>query len=178
MKPISMLILIGLLTLGASQAAEITKGPLIKGYGGHLKVKSLDYPIPKGAMKVVFDVSKTSDEPDQLNRNLNTPARFLNMHAANGVKAEHMKLAIVIHGGAAKDLLKNQAYQKRFMVDNPNINLLDALHNNGVRIIVCGQTKEYRGYKDEELLPFVEVSLSAMTALVDLQQKGYALIAF
>jgi len=141
-------------------------------------VKNLDYPIPNGVMRAAFDVSKTPEEADELNRSLNTPARFLNMHAARGVPSKNMDLAIVVHGAAAKDLLSNKAYNKKFLVNNPNAELLTALHNEGVRIIVCGQTKEYREYSDDDLLPFVEVSLSALTALIDLQQKGYALIAF
>ena len=46
------------------------------------------------------------------------------------------------------------------------------------KLIVCGQTVAFKGYKRDEILDFVDVSLSAITALVGLQSQGYQLITF
>ena len=89
-----------------------------------------------------------------------------------------MKAALIIHGKAGKDILTNAAYNKRYITDNPNAELLKKLHDAGVQIIVCGQTVEFRSYKRDEILDFVDISLSAITALISLQSKGYQLITF
>jgi intracellular sulfur oxidation DsrE/DsrF family protein len=47
-----------------------------------------------------------------------------------------------------------------------------------VKIIVCGQTAAYYGVKTDELLPGVQMALSAMTAHALLQQQGYTLNPF
>jgi len=100
------------------------------------------------------------------------------MHARAGVKSDQVKLALVIHGSAGKDMLSSEAYKARFGVENPNEALLAALRSNGVRVILCGQTASHRGLQQAELAPGVEVALSAMTALVALQSEGYQLISF
>jgi intracellular sulfur oxidation DsrE/DsrF family protein len=69
-------------------------------------------------------------------------------------------------------------YRERFGVANPNLPLLEALHGFGVRILLCGQSQASRGIERDALAGPVEVSLSAMTALVELQHRGYRLIAF
>jgi intracellular sulfur oxidation DsrE/DsrF family protein len=150
---------------------------LIPGYGKYKQVADTNFKTPK-SLKVVFDVYTSNDDLEQVNRGINTVARFLNMHYNAGVKPKNMHTAIVIHGAAGKDILKNSAYNKRNIVDNPNAELLKLLHDNGVQIIVCGQTVEFRGYKRDEILEFVDVSLSAITALVSLQAQGYQLITF
>lgn len=150
---------------------------LIEEFGDFKQVSHIDVAIPK-KLKAVFDVYTSSDDIDISNKGINTVARFLNMHFDSGVKLKNMKTALVIHGSAGKDVLNNKAYNKYFDTDNPNIELLKQLHKNDVKIILCGQTKEFRGYKEEELLDFVDVSLSAITALLSLQSEGYGIINF
>lgn len=48
----------------------------------------------------------------------------------------------------------------------------------GVRIIVCGQSAAHYEVATGELLPGVEMALSAMTAHALLQQEGYTLNPF
>lgn len=150
---------------------------LIERYGQYKQVENLDFNTPK-SLKAVFDVYTSNDDNEELNRGLNTVARYLNMHFDAGLKVKNIKAAIVIHGAAGKDILTNKAYNKRFIANNPNAKLLKLLHDNSVQIIVCGQTVEFRGYKRDEILDFVDVSLSAITALVSLQAQGYQLITF
>lgn len=150
---------------------------LIKGYGQFKPVANTSFKTPK-KFKAVFDVYTSHDNDEELNRGINTVARFLNMHFDAGVKKKNMKAALILHGKAGKDILNNIAYNKRYITDNPNAELLKKLHDVGVQIIVCGQTVEFRGYKRDEILDFIDVSLSAITALVDLQSKGYQLITF
>jgi intracellular sulfur oxidation DsrE/DsrF family protein len=150
---------------------------LIEGYGDFKQVKDTDFITPK-KLKVVFDVYISNEENDGVNKGINTVARFLNMHYDAGVKLKNIKAALVIHGSAGKDILTHTAYDKRYITNNPNLELLQKLHDAGVNIIVCGQTIEFKGYKRNEIIDFITVSLSAITALVSLQAQGYQIINF
>ncbi|MGA9572873.1 MAG: DsrE family protein [Lysobacterales bacterium] len=164
---------------GQLYAAEPQTGPVIVAFGAV-------YEVPVGAWnlqpdthyKVSMDVSATEDFSGDLNRRIESAARFLNLHAKNGIDPKNIELVIVVHGPAARDLLKDDAYQARFNEPNPNTAMLAALHGAGVKIYLCGQTAAHRGYSAEELNPAVSLALSAMTAHVRLQSEGFTLIPF
>ncbi len=165
--------------LAAQALSTPRSGPVIGGFGAVYAVPDVDYPTPADHVyRVVFDVSGSPETPDQLNASINTLARFLNMHAQAGVLPENLLLALVLHGGAGKDALHHDAYRKRFGTENPNLALLVALQQAGVRIYLCGQTASHRGYPKKDLAAPVQLALSAMTALVTLQAEGYELVAF
>lgn len=154
-------------------------GPVIRNYGPVFDVADGAYSLKKDThYKVSMDVSATGDASEDLNRRLESAARFLNMHARNGIDARNIEFAIVVHGAAGKDLLKDDAYMGRFDGPNPNTALLNALGEAGVEIYLCGQTAAYRGFSAEELNPAVTMALSAMSAHVRLQSEGYTLIPF
>ena len=162
-----------------AQTATPQPGPVIPSAGAVYAVPNPDFPTPPDRRyRAVFDVSETAEAPDEPNRGLNTVARFLNMHAQAGVPPSQLEAAVVVHGGAGKDLLNDSAYRARFGVANPNGPLLEALSEAGVRIILCGQTAASRDLPREQLAEPVEMALSAMTALVLLQDDDYRLIAF
>ncbi len=160
-------------------AAEPQTGPVIEAFGPV-------YDVPAGALnlkqdthyKVSMDVSATADFSSDLNRHLESAARFLNMHARNGIDPKSIDFAIVVHGSAGKDLLTDDAYRARFDGPNPNTAMLAALHGAGVKIYLCGQTAAHRGFSAGELNPAVSLALSAMTAHVLLQSEGFTLIPF
>lgn len=160
-------------------AAEPQTGPVIKDYGPVLSVPDGSYNLKNNThYKVSMDVSATGDFPDDLNRHFESAARFLNMHAQNGIDPENIEFALIVHGAAAKDLLKDSAYDARFGEPNPNTAMLNALGEAGVEIYLCGQTAAFRHFAAEELNPAVTMALSAMTAHVRLQSEGYTLIPF
>ena len=135
-------------------------------------------PIPDGTiMRVSFDVAPQAD-PGKLNRNFVSAARFLNMHVEAGMAPEDLQLALVIHGGAANDLLAPLSYREREGSASANAALLEVLMTHGVRIILCGQTAAYYDIDKADLVPGVEMALSAMTAHALLQQQGYSLNPF
>ncbi|MCP4272406.1 MAG: DsrE family protein [Gammaproteobacteria bacterium] len=172
-----LMILIILLQSHVIKAEKSQKAPVLTDYGPVYAIKDRDTPLPINyTYRAVFDVTTTASEPQDHSRRLESVARFLNMHALNGVTLENMQLAVVIHGKAVKDILNNTAYQKKFQVDNPNQQLIEQLHEKGVKFYVCGQTTAFLDYKRMDILPAIEVSLSAMTQLVILQDNGYALL--
>ncbi len=83
-----------------------------------------------------------------------------------------------MHGEAANSLLKNEFYKELYQQDNPNIGLLEALSQNNVEILLCGQTAVHRNIPMERRIPETKLALSAMTALIQLQNEGYRLISF
>ena len=177
----SLVVGVGLHVVGLTAQALSTprSGPVIDGYGAVYAVPDVDYDTPVDHVyRVVFDVSGSAESPDQINASINTLARFLNMHAQAGVPPENLQLALVLHGGAGKDALHHDAYRKRFGMENPNLPLLEALQEAGVRVYLCGQTASHRGYPKKDLAAPVQLALSAMTALVTLQAEGYELVAF
>lgn len=158
--------------------ADFKTGPVIEGYGPIAIVPDAMRIPDTMRFKIAFDSAKPS-EAGGVNRTLESAARFINMHAAAGVDPDRINVAVIVHGGAATDLLKDKSFASRREDEaNPNAPLIKALTDKGVRVILCGQTAAYRNIETDELLPNVELALSAMTAHAQLQQDGYTLNPF
>ncbi len=143
-------------------------GPVFKDFGPVADVE-VTMPIPADTMfRHSFDVSSPAAE-GAANTALVSAARFINMHARSGVAAGNIRLAIVVHGQAVTEMADSQS---------ASATLVTALVESGTRIIVCGQSAARRGVATEDLLPGVEMALSAMTAHALLQQQGYTLNPF
>lgn len=153
-------------------------GPAIDGFGPVFQVESPDFATPMGEYKLAFEVAVGAESPGELNSHIVSLARFLNMHTQAGVPRENLKLALVLHGTAAKDALDHVGYRDRYGIDNPNYDLIQALEGYGVQVILCGQSQMSRGLERNRLAPGVRVALSAMTALATLQSQGYNFLAF
>lgn len=168
-----------LLIFRSALAAEPETGPAIEGYGPVFAVSEGAFNLEPGRQyKVSKDVSASGQGSGELNRDLESVARFLNMQARTATPEDGIDMAVVVHGPAAKDMLNDAAYESRFGTANPNSGLLSALGKAGVKIYLCGQTAAYRGFGDDELHPAVIVAISAMTSHVRLQGDGYTLIPF
>jgi len=154
-------------------------GPIITGFGEVWEINEPDYKTNEDMeLKAVFDIMNSPEDHNQLNATIETAARFLNMHAQSGVPADQLKIALVVHNKASKDIITNEAYQKRYGTNNPNYELVQALLDAGGQIIFCGQSSLSRDFPREELIDGVQLSLSAMTALIQLQHEDYRLIKF
>ncbi|MCF6274753.1 MAG: DsrE family protein [Robiginitomaculum sp.] len=157
------------------------QGQAIPEFGKIAQVK-VDQPVYRHhKFKVAFDVSKQA-EAGELNRNLVSAARFINMHTAAGVKEKNIKLAVIVHGGATKDVTNAAYYSASQDGDdkktNANAALIKTLMDHGVEFYVCGQSAAYYDVENSDLLPGVKMALSAMTAHALLQQKNYTLKPF
>jgi len=163
-----------LLVASSAAAQQSTQaGPIIESGGAVFRV-SPTFETPMDLeYKVAYEVSSAASQPDRVNQSFNTPARFLNMHAQAGIPADKVHVAVVVHGGAVFELLDDEAYRERNGVANPNTALLRELIDNGTPVIVCGQSAASRRLPLDHLIPGVQVALSAMTAFVVLQERGY-----
>lgn len=174
---ISTLFLVLFTSFNNTFAQTKNAGPIIKEFGKVFRVENPDVKVDiQKEFKVVYDITSSSEDMGELNLAIETAARFLNMHAQAGVPKDQLKVALVVHSKAAKDLLNNAAYQYRFHVDNPNLNLVKALLDANVQVILCGQSAASRGFDRNELIPGVQISLSAMTALIQLNGEGYTIL--
>jgi len=159
--------------LAAAAPQAFHAGPVFPTYGQIARVDA-DMPLPPDTvMKVAFDVSDQA-KPGEVNRGFDTAARFINMNVAAGVKEANIHVAIVVHGKAGIDLLRQSAYAARTDgATNANAMLIDQLTQHGVQIYLCGQSAAGMGLAKRDLLPGVKLALSAMTAFALLQNQGY-----
>ncbi|WP_262693367.1 DsrE family protein [Kordiimonas aquimaris] len=156
-----------------AQPPGFSRGPLITEYGPVTKIENAAPISADVTFNVAFDVTERG-EIGSINRRFESAARFLNMHALAGVEANRMNLAVVVHGAAVKDLTHDVAYGG----ENANADLIKVLQAHGVKVYVCGQSAAFQGVVASELLPDVEMAVSAMTAHALLQQAGYTLNPF
>ncbi|MDT0648368.1 DsrE family protein [Zunongwangia sp. F260] len=164
-------------------AQELAQKRLIEEYGDSYEIPFAEFKTDTLALlKVVFDVSRPSENQQEPNEIFVAAARFLNMHYNAGANPNNLKIALVVHGAAANDVLNTEAYLRRTAtannIVNTNVALLSALAQEGVEIILCGQTAVYRDIKQHDVHQDVKFALSAMTALMQLQNEGYHLINF
>lgn len=176
--PIHLPLLLAFVALSTPvDAGEPSLGPAVEGYGPTYPIDDRDVPLEDGFVyRAVFDVASYGDDSGALNPRLVSVARYLNMHARNGVPVENMELAVVVHGAAVRNILDNDAYRSRYRIDNPNLELVKRLHAAGVRFYVCGQSLAFGKVAKSELADPVQVAVSAMTMLTVLQADGYALL--
>jgi intracellular sulfur oxidation DsrE/DsrF family protein len=168
------LLTLALVLVSAAPAAAQTGEALLKSVAKYTPVPNPGFPVPKDAVyKADWDINKGTENPADVDPVFKDVATFLVMADEAGIPRKNVKLAMVVHGNSAKNLLQNDAYKAITGVDNPNIPLLQALNDAGVQIIICGQSIPNRKLPGDKLLPFVKVSLSATFAHVTLHSQGY-----
>lgn len=129
---------------------------------------------PQLEYKIAFDLYDASKDSTQVNSTLVEVGRIYNLHRANGVPKEKLKLVAVIHGMTTNAILTDQAYQDKYGVANPNIPVMKALKQEGVDFVVCSQVMGFFNIPNEDIHPIVDVAISAKTALVMFDQMGYS----
>jgi intracellular sulfur oxidation DsrE/DsrF family protein len=154
--------------------------PLLKGgkYSGIIPINDpTEIPDPNIDYKILFEL--TQNNPDstikEINAGLDEIARVINLHVASGIPAKRIIPVIVVHATALNAIKNNEAYKKKYKVDNPNIKLINEMEKIGAKFIACGQAMEFFEVKREELLPEIKISLTAQTVITGYQLKGYVL---
>lgn len=154
----------------------------LEDFGPVYEIEEADFKVNLNQeFKAVFDIAKISDSKDQPNRMFQTLARYIRLHSAPELKNNSVKAVMVLHGSAIYDLLIHEEYAKYHNQEglkNPNLELLSLLTENNIEMVLCGQTSKHRSISKPMMHPDVKIALSAMTALIELQNKGYKLINF
>jgi intracellular sulfur oxidation DsrE/DsrF family protein len=137
-----------------------------------INVDEVDHkPDPTMEYKIVVDLTafskldtKDGDDnnpdddkikPEAVNWGLGALGRQLNLHVGAGIPKENIKLVAAVHGSSSKSFLTNEAYNKLYNMDNPNLDLLNKLNEAGVEFMLCGQSLGEIEKKD--LIPFAQV---------------------
>lgn len=151
--------------------------PVIQGYGGiQPTAGAAERPDKHRRYRVVFNVTKEAAAPGTVNPSLDKMARFINLLGADGVKAARGDLIAIVHGPATPLVMHNAAYRAKFGVDNPNLELIALLRQSGAQIHVCSQALAGNKIARENVVSGVQVDVSALTTLANLQLQGFALI--
>jgi intracellular sulfur oxidation DsrE/DsrF family protein len=167
-----------LILLTSTAFAQQALFPIIENFGGIYEISDSIDPEPGMEYNIVIDLKTLQRDKASLNPGLNNVARMMNLHGLGGVKAENLNVAVVIHGGATDLVINNEAYQKRYELDNPNLKLLDSLKEAGVEIYVCGQSLLARKYEFDELNPQITKGLSMLTVFTTYMNRGYKPLVF
>lgn len=174
---LTFLLLIGCFTIYAQTPAKLN--PIIKSYGSVFSIPDAAHkPDPSIKYKLLVELTENADKPDSLNDYLEAVATLINLHAAEGVPKENIQVAIVFRKMATYAVFGNEKFKEKFKADNPNIQLIQELHNAGVEMYVCGQTMLKRNFDKNILVPEAKIASSGLTAITTLQMQGYALVKF
>lgn len=164
-------------TAAAAQQSPDWRYPAVTGAGPVVPVPNATAkPSDDLAYKVVFNVTQGVPGDRRVSPDLASVARFVNLLALSGMDPKQADVVAVVHGPATAAVIDNRFYRARFGTENPNVELIRQLEQNGVDVIVCGQAVAGAGFPFEAVLQPVEVSISAMTELAKRQLQGYAFV--
>ena len=173
----TLLTLICVITMNYGYSQQVT--PAIEGFGAIYEIpQAVEKPDPSIDFKIVLDLKSGPVSPTDINPAINNIARMFNLHAVGGVPKEKLDVVGVLHNLATPAVITNEAYQRKYGMDNPNMELIKALKDSGVKLVVCGQSIIARGFQFEDVNPDIKVSVSALTAFTTYQMRGYNLLAF
>jgi len=159
----------------AANPPTITPG--VPGEGAMHPLPDAAYQPPKDAnYKVVFALTKSADSPQEVNPSLIRVARTVNLYVSAGVPISHLKFVAVASGPTTAAMLDDAHYQAKFGVVNPNSGLIHKLREVGVDVAVCGQAVLESNFETSWISHDVTLTLSALTTVTLLQQRGYALM--
>lgn len=149
-------------------------GPIIMSAGGSFLVDDANFMAPKGHVyKAVFEINVGGDTV-RVNEQLTTLARFYNVHGRHGIPEKKLHAAAVVHGSGSLSLLNDAAFSARIGAKvNPSRAMIEELIQHGAQIVLCGQTAGARNIRRDELIPGVQLAMSAMQALNVFQAQGY-----
>lgn len=158
-----------------AQSAERPSGSVIDlPNTTYAPVPGMDFPgDTEATYRFAWALASAADSAHKATGAFSGPARVLNALADDGVSSENVHLAIVAQGPAAMAMLNNDAYQRLHGIDNPNLPLLRELHENGVLLVVCGQTMVGRRMERSDFPDFIKVSRAATVARATLTAQGY-----
>jgi len=173
---VAMLALAGAAFVPSARAADTQwVYPAIANYGPvHPLPKASVQPNKNHVYKAVFDVTSAIKDPSKPEGGLVHVARAVNVFASAGVPVKNLKFVAILHGPATPAILNNEAYKKKYGVDNPNIALISALRKAGVHVDVCGQALADLGFEHAWVNKDVRIDLSALATTVIYGDMGYA----
>ena len=133
---------------------------------------------PRAHYKVVYDIHSNETEAG-INKGLYYARGLIEAYRKQGVEPAQLDIHLVLHGGAAKHLLVDDAYQRAvddLFAVNFNAKVTQDLLDLGVDVEICHSVMRAKGWKPADVLPGVTIVHDGYTRLVKLQNDGYAYI--
>lgn len=176
-----MAVLAAILMLQAAPALAQTSIRPVSDYGATVNpARTAERPDPELRYRVVFSVTEAAAEPGKVNPSLEKVARFLNLLGQDGVRIQPGDVVAVVHGPATASVVKDGPYAMRAkdasVTGNPNLPLIAALKKAGVVVSVCSQALHGQKFEADDVAPDVRLDVAALTTMVNLQLRGYALV--
>ena len=141
-----------------------------------LPVEGVDeIPDPGKDYRLLFEFTagKNDSTHKSLSPGLMEIARVINLHVASGIPVSHIHVVVATHGPSLYEIENNEAYKKKYGIDNPNTSLIQQMMQNGVKFIACGQAMQLFMVDKPDLFPGTKVSLTAQTVLSNYSEQGY-----
>jgi len=149
--------------------------PVVPGYGAVVPFPSAAE-LPTKGSKVVFDITSTGKDPAKPLPGLERAATLLNLAGSAGLKPTDLEIVVVLHGDATSTALDDAAYKELTGRPHSSADLLKKLKEVGVNVLVCGQSLARKGYDTGRVRVDVSVAASAVSAVVNLQTRGFAYV--
>ena len=149
--------------------------PVVPSYGLVVPLPNCAEHPAKGS-KVVFDITSMGKDVAKPLPGLERVATLLNLAGMSGLKPTDLEVAVVLHGDATLTALDDGAYQSATGQTHPSSDLLAKLAKAGVKVMVCGQSLERKKLDAKRVRPGVGIAVSAVTAVINLQSRGFAYV--
>ena len=123
--------------------------------------------------KIAIDIYGSVKDSTAIQSAFSEIARTFNLHVANGVPADKIQIAAVVHGGMTRAAFTDEAYMEKYGIENPNTLAIKELEKVGVKFYLCGQSMSFLNIPRDKITPEVKVAISAKTTFVALDQMGF-----
>jgi intracellular sulfur oxidation DsrE/DsrF family protein len=158
--------------------------PVIAKFGGVHPRPDVDMqPDPNADYKIFVDVVSIGKDPSRPIQSLDRLARLVNLMGYAKVPADHVHIVALLDEKAGMAALTDAAYARIMTkfdrkhakkgMKNPNLPILHALKQAGVKLMVCSQAMAGLGLKDSDIDPSVTITLSGLTDPVIYGHRGY-----
>ncbi|MEO7307853.1 MAG: DsrE family protein [Ferruginibacter sp.] len=137
-----------------------------------------DKPDPNLQYKIIFEAGGEAMDSSVLYPPLEHLARMYNLHVYGGVPQKNLHVVLMIAGVGILVAMNNEAYRKRYGIDNPNIRILSQLKAAGIKINGCAQAMTKNKIEPADMNPDVNMVFSRFTTVSTYQMKGYAYFKF
>lgn len=128
--------------------------------------------------KVVYDIH-SDEQAAGISKGLYYARGLFEAFRKQGVEPGQVDAHLVLHGDAARFLLKDETYQTAIndpFAVNPNAKIVQDLLELGVSVEICHSAMKSKGWKIPDVLPGVAIVHDGYTRLIRLQNDGYAYI--
>ena len=177
MKKLNLLLL-SILIFSISNA-QTKVNPIIQSYGTVFQLPNSDHkPDPSLKYKIIVELAENGSKADSLNEYIEALATLVNLHAAEGVPKENIKMVVILRKMATYAVFGNELYKEKFKCDNPNLQILKELMEAGVEFYVCGQTMHKRNVDTKKLVAGTKIASAGLTAITTYQLQGYTMVKF